>query len=153
MAFVGMLAGTTGSPGFYRAGTIGSELGGASVRTIGCLDVGLALVERPDASLLQLDVGNRCSHPEALDFAMIRIDGVRADGERRVVALQDPRHEIVPLHVGAGERGKELVRIDSGDLVRLSFDVDAIAPDTPHAHPASMHFARTSATVPWTAVL
>lgn len=155
MAFLGMVGGASTAPGMYRAGVIGQELGDASVRTLGCLDVGLAIIERPNAgSLLQLDVGNRCSHPEALDFSKVRISGSEYDHQLRTVALEDPRHEIVELHVGAGERGRELVRLENAHaLLHLSFEVDEIAPDAPHAHPAAVYFTRQSADDPWTAVL
>ena len=154
MGLLGMLAASSKGPGLYVGGTIGQELGDAAVRTVGCLDVGLALVERdPAQDLLQLHVGTRCNHPEALDFARVRIEAEGLDGSAREVKLEDPRGEIVMLHVGPGERGKELVRLNgAAGVVRISFDVNAIAPDVPQAHPAPVRFARESATVPWTAV-
>lgn len=158
MGLVGMVAGTSYSNGVYRADTIAHELGEPSVRTLGCLDVGLAIIDRDKAedygtSLIELHVGNRCNHPEALDFAQIRIEGSDPHGDRRIVTLDDPRREIVKLHVGAGERGKEKIRMNtSAGLVQLTFDLDRIAPDAKNVHPAPVSFTRSTCTSSWSAV-
>jgi hypothetical protein len=156
IGLLGVVAGAADSNGVYRPGTIAHELGDGSVRTLGCLDVGLRVIDRDAAwdngtSLIELHVGNRCGHPEALDFSKIRIEGTGPDGEIRTVALDDPRSEIVRLEVGPGERGKEKVRMNTSvGLVQLSFDLAEIAPDAPHSRPAPLAFRRNNAcSGPW----
>jgi len=115
--------------GPYRAGTLAEELGPERTRTLGCLDLALAM----DADLLDVHVGNRCGHPEVFDLSKVAID---ADPSRDV-SLDDPRSEIVPLHVGGAERGHERVRlVGAWGASRLCFRLEGVAPDAPDAHPS-----------------
>lgn len=133
----------------YRAETIAAELGPSSVRTIGCLDVGLAIYERDHRELVDVHVGNRCGHPESLDLGKLAIQGVDTAGRPRLITLHDPRNEIIPLHVGAAEKGRERFRMENAhDLTRLCFDLEAIAPDAPAARPAPLCFERHTGWLP-----
>jgi hypothetical protein len=129
--------------GPYRAETIATELGPTSVRTLGCLDVGLAVYQRGPNELLDVHVGNRCGYPEALEVKRLRIHGVDEEGVSHDVTLYDPKNEIVRLHVGGAERGKERLKLQGAhELTRLCFDLQAIAPDVPAARPAPLCLER-----------
>lgn len=139
--------------GPYLPHTLSRELGPSSVRTVGCLDVGFALNERDGAALLDLHVGNRCTHPEALDIRRLAMRGVDEQGEARTLALYDPREEIGRFHVGGSEKGRERLRLQiyregrleslgAETLSRLCFDLGAIADDSPEARPAPLCFQR-----------
>ena len=145
---VGLLmaaAGTAIDQGPYRAETMTAELGASSMRTLGCLDVGLALHERDARDLLDVHIGNRCGHPEALDLRRLTIRGVDGDGQSRTITLYDPHGEILPFHVGGAERGRERLRVENArDLTRLCFDLENIAPDAPAARPLPLCFDRKS---------
>lgn len=135
--------------GPYRPETIANELGPTSVRTVGCLDVGLAVYQRDANELLDVHVGNRCGYPEALDVRRLRIHGVDAEGVRHDVTLYDPKNEIVRLHVGGAERGKERLKlVGARDLTRLCFDLEAVAPDAPAARPAPLCLERGAGWTP-----
>jgi hypothetical protein len=151
-----LLLGAT-SPGPYRSETLAKELGPQSVRTIGCLDVGLVVFDRAIADsvlmeeMLDFHVGNRCGYPEAIDLRKLVIRGqvtlpshwANDPASKTDVALWDPRHEIRELNVGGAERGSERIRLDGAHFVeRLCFDFDRIAPDVPEARPAEMCFVR-----------
>jgi hypothetical protein len=140
VALLGLIGGAKDADGPYEAGTIAAELGPAAVRTLACLDVGLALTDmRSDTrsdTLLEMHVGNRCIHAEPFDLAQLVMRGKDASGNERVVSLVDPRHEIVHLHVGALERGHERIRLSALDhLEQLCFELGSIAPDAPEARP------------------
>jgi hypothetical protein len=138
-----LIAGGATAKGPYQAEALAAELGPGSVRTIGCLDVGLVVHERDGSELLDLHVGNRCIHPEELDVARLAMRGVDAQGNARAVVLSDPRKEIARLHVGGAEKGRERLRLEGADGVeRLCFDLEAIAPDAPAARPAPLCFER-----------
>jgi hypothetical protein len=136
---------TAHDQGPYLPETLASELGPASVRTIGCLDVGFAVHERDATELLDLHVGNRCAHPEALHVSRLAIRAVDERGESRAVTISDPRDEIAKYHVGGSERGRERLRLlNAKTLASLCFDLGAVAPDVPEAKPAPLCFRRES---------
>jgi len=136
-------AGSVLDQGPYHAETLATELGPTSVRTLGCLDVGLAVYRRGEAVLLDVHVGNRCSYPEALDVARLRIHGVDQEGGDHAVTLYDPKSELVRLHVGGAERGRERLKLQGArDLTRICFDLQALAPDAPSARPAALCLER-----------
>jgi hypothetical protein len=138
-----LVAGSARGVGPYQAETLATELGPGSVRTIGCLDVGVVIHERSGVDLLDLHVGNRCLHPEALDVARLTMRGVDDRGGARGVALSDPRHEVVRMHVGGAEHGRERFRLEGAHgLAGLCFHLEAIAPDVPGARPAPLCFER-----------
>lgn len=141
-----MVAQGSSDRGPYRAEAIAGTLGAASVRTLGCLDVGLAVHERNGSELLDVHIGNRCIHPEALDLAGLTVRGLGEGGGARAVMLSDPRSEITPMHVGGAEGGVERLRLEGAHgLDLLCFDVGHIAPDAPQARPAALCFERTPA--------
>jgi hypothetical protein len=143
MGLLGMLAGARSAEGPYRGGILAASLGPDSVRTLGCLDVGF-VVEQEGGELLDVYLGNRCVHSEALDLSKLILEA-SYENHRRWAALDDPRHEIVLLHVGGSERGKERIRIRQWGIDRLCLHVDEIAPDAHEARPAPVCFRRGSA--------
>lgn len=141
MGLLMVAAGAATDQGPYRPETIANELGPEAVRTLGCLDVGFALYERDGVDLLDVHIGNRCAHPEALDIRRLTFRGVDRAGATRSVTLYDPRSEIVRLQVGGAERGRERLKLEGANgLTRLCLDLEAIAPDAPEARPAALCF-------------
>lgn len=145
VGLVGAAIGSAGANGPYQAASLASILDPKAVRTLGCLDLGLDVFDADVGPIVDVYLGNRCGHPEALDLRELVIRGTRAaepDSERRVT-LRDPRGEIVRLSVGGSEAGRERIRIDNvGASDRLCFDVDRVAPDAPDSHPAPVCFDR-----------
>lgn len=141
---VGLLKYGSEAQGPYRAETIANELGPRSVRTLGCLDIGLEVFADETSDLLDVHLGNRCLDSEILDLRKLAIRGTDERGEaERDVAIRDPKNEIVPLHVGAAERGEEHFRLDNSlRSARLCFDLTRIAPDAPEARPERICFER-----------
>lgn len=135
MGLAGVIMGASDAKPPYEAGAITADLGAGAVRTLACLDVGLAISE--PRSLLEMHVGNRCVRAERFDLGQMAIRATAADGERRSVSLVDPRQEIVRKHVAAMERGHERIPLSGlGDVTRVCFDVAAVATDAPDARPA-----------------
>jgi len=122
--------------GPYLPETLARELGEGHVRTVGCLDVGFVMHDRRERELLDLHVGNRCTHPEALDVRRLTIRGVGEEGASRAIVISDPRGEIERYHVGGSERGKERLRLEGARaLSRVCFHLEGLAPDVPSARP------------------
>jgi hypothetical protein len=147
LGFLGVVVGT-GASGPYQAETIAKELGPASVRTLGCLDVGFVPFERGEHELVDLHVGNRCGHPEQLDLRRLAIRAYDSQSQEHDVALHDPRDEIASFHVGGSDRGYERIRLETPPghvVVRLCFEVERIAPDAPESRAARMCFRRANA--------
>jgi hypothetical protein len=142
MGLLGVVA-SVDDKGPYAAGTLANALGPSAVRTVGCLDVGLAISDRNESELLDVHVGNRCSVPEALDLARLSIRGTDRAGEVRPVTLQDRRGEIAVLHVGGAESGRERILLEGAHgMEQLCFELGAIAPDAPEARPTPLCFRR-----------
>jgi hypothetical protein len=145
MGLLGLVSGGAAARGPYLPETIAREIGPASMRTIGCLDVGLVPFQRDGRELVDLHVGNRCGHPEALDMRRVVIRGYSESGASLDVTLSDPRGEIDLLHVGGSEQARERIGLENGAAARrLCFHVDRIAPDAPSARPAPLCFDRTT---------
>ena len=141
LGLAGLVLGASDAQAPYQSGAIAAELGSAAVRTLACLDVGLAIHEQ--RSLLELDVGNRCVHGEPFDMGRVVIHATDAEGAERTVSFVDPRHEIVRLHVGAMERGHERIRLEGlYDVARICFDLTAVATDAPDARPPPICLGR-----------
>lgn len=126
----------------YHAETLVEELGPRSVRTIGCLDVGLVPFTRSGRDQVDLHIGNRCGYPEAIDLRAAVITGYSETGTPVDVAFHDPRHEIVLLHLGGAERGYERLALEQspGNARRLCFDLSRIDPDARAAEPTPICF-------------
>ena len=137
MGLAGVIIGARDAKPPYASGAIASDLGPGAVRTLACLDVGLAIsAPRP---LLEMHVGNRCVHAERFDLGRLVIHATGEDGAERPVALVDPRQEIVPMHVGPLERGHERIALSGlDDVTRICFDITAVATDAPHARPPAI---------------
>jgi len=147
MGLAGVVAGSAKSHGPYRGNELVTELGAGSVRTMGCLDVGLAIEDRPKGEHLTAHVGNRCAHAEAIDLKRLGLTAFDGESAPVGVTLSDPRSEIVELHVGPAERGHEHIRLaknESARLARVCFDLRGIAPDAPDATPAPICLVRSA---------
>ena len=143
IGFLGVIgAGMANGP--YAPETIAKELGPQAARTMGCLDVGFVPHERGGQQLLDFHVGNRCPEPIAVDLRGVVLAAETADGRQVPVKLHDPRTELVVVHIGASERGRERLRIDgAGEVLdRLCLDVQRLAPDAPSSHPPALCFRR-----------
>lgn len=143
--FVGVVVGSGNAQGPYMQNAIAAELGPSRVRTLGCLDVGVEpLGDRSD--VIDLHMGNRCTHPEPVDIAKLGVRIDEGDGVEHDAAVYDPRGEVTLLHVGGAERGRERLRIDRmSHAQRVCFSFGAIAPEAPDARPLPMCFRRGTA--------
>lgn len=110
------------------------DLDPRAVRTLGCLDVGAAVLAPAhdgDAALLLLRVGNRCLHPERFDLRAARFYGVTGEGETRPLLPVDPRGELVALQVDAATNGREKIRLrgpEPGVMRRVCVDFGRTVP-------------------------
>jgi hypothetical protein len=141
---IGVVVGSGNAQGPYIQNSLAAELGPTRVRTLGCLDVGIEpLGDRSD--VVDVHMGNRCTHPEPIDLAKLGVT-VRKheyEGVARDAAVWDPRNEVIPLHVGGAERGRERIRIDGMSTAqRVCFSFGSIVPDAPDARPLPMCFRR-----------
>ena len=143
MGLAAVIAGSATSPPAYRGNDLARELGPGHVRTLGCIDVGLKVEERPKGEHLELLLGNRCAHPEAIDMRRARITGYDFEGNALDVALSDPRGEIEELHLGAAERAREIIRLERARrLKKICFDLKKVAPDADDARPDPLCLVR-----------
>jgi hypothetical protein len=146
MGFLGAVAGSAFDQGPYLPRTLADELGSPSVRTLGCLDVGLDVRGTRGGETLDVHVGNRCGHPERFDLKKLAVHAVDESGREREVTLRDPRSEVVIRHVGGAEHGRERFRLDVegglSPLRRMCFDLGSVAPDSREARPAPLCFDR-----------
>lgn len=101
-----------------------------AIRSVGCLDVGLAVrppVRDEDAALLVLRVGNRCMRPVRFDLRAATLVGT-VDGQLTAATLVDPRDEIHAVHVEPGAQGLEKIRVAApGRLEGLCVDLSRTA--------------------------
>jgi hypothetical protein len=142
MGLAALAMGADQSSGPYQAGAIAADLGPDSVRTLACLDVGLAMDDER-GPLLVTHVGNHCVHAEPFALDRIVLHAKDREGKGRDVTLHDPRREIQRLHVGALERGRERVRLDGLDGVeQICFELAGVAPDAPQARTSPICFSR-----------
>ncbi|MBI2392185.1 MAG: hypothetical protein HYV09_21535 [Deltaproteobacteria bacterium] len=137
LGLLGFAVGACGPAG-YSSGALAraGDVDARSVRSVGCLDVALALrqpAHAGDAALLVVRVGNRCVRPVAFDLRQASIVAHDAEGDSTPLKLVDPRDEIGLLHVDAAAQGVEKVRLSRGDaegeLRRVCVDVSRTVPD------------------------
>ena len=139
IGLAGLVLGASKSNGAYQPGAIAAENGPDYVRTLACLDIGLAIHDDHGLDLLDMDVGNRCVHGEPFDLKEMLIRAHDANGDARTVELVDPRHEIVFVHIGALERGHERIRLTGLDEVEeVCFELTRVVPDAPHTRSAPL---------------
>lgn len=109
----------------------------AAVRALGCLDVGVTPVRHGDRLALDVRVGNRCPWEQPFAIASIVI----RDSAGQPLHMQDPRGELVLVHVDPGTEGRALVALDRSAPVRVCVDVSNTAPAAPQAVVAPVCFA------------
>ena len=146
LGLFGVAAFAPTAPGPYLPETLANELGLESVRTIGCVDVGLSVDTTTRGDFVDVHLGNRCTRPEKIDLRRLAVLGGTESGHDRDVALSDPKSELVPLHIAGSTRGRERFFLSgSGGTSGLCFDLTRIAPEVPAAHPAPLCFERRDA--------
>lgn len=103
-------------------------------RSLGCLEVAFGArppVHHDDAALLVTRFGNTCLHPTPFDLRSVRITGIDSAGHSVSLTLVDPRDEVQLLHLDAGARGIEKVRLHADTHVEvrtLCLDLTAVSP-------------------------
>jgi hypothetical protein len=109
--------------------TAESGLDPRAVRAMGCLDVGLSVRGPADAPILRAKVGNGCVEPAALDLGRLVVTARDESGAERALGIDDPRAEVVPLHLDARREMTEGFRLVGfeGRIARLCVDLRGIA--------------------------
>ncbi|MGZ3418593.1 MAG: hypothetical protein ACXVEF_13090 [Polyangiales bacterium] len=100
-----------------------------AVRAMGCLDVGLSVRGPADAPILRAKVGNGCVQPAAIDLGRLMVIARDESGAERPLAIDDPRGEVVPLHLDARREMVEAFKLVGTEkpVVRLCVDLRGIA--------------------------
>lgn len=98
--------------------TASGEIAEEAMRQGPCVDLGLALSGRGEVSPLVLltRFGNKCSEAARIDLGRVRVEAWVRD-ERTTLYLDDPRGEVVPLHLETTTMGTE--RFKLGPLVNF----------------------------------
>jgi len=138
---LGLLPGCSAPP--YVPGTLLAapqcanepEQASAAVRTVGCLDVRVALacnrVVAPNRPLVAFTFGNRCGAPVAVDFTRIRVTARDPYAGDEPMTVFDPRSEIHPGILGAHAGGREVLEFDRPEENRpftsLCLDLNSLA--------------------------
>jgi hypothetical protein len=83
-----------------------------AVRRGSCIDLGVALAGRGEVSPLQMLVrfGNRCPEAARIDLARVRIEATVKD-QTQTLYLDDPRGEVVPMHLETEAMGTERFKL------------------------------------------
>jgi hypothetical protein len=107
-----------------------------AVRAMGCVDVGVSVRGPADAPILRTKIGNGCVEPALVDLGRLVVTARDEKGIERPLVIDDPRAEVVPLHLDARREMKEGFRLvgAEGRITRLCVDVRGIAwskTDTP----------------------
>lgn len=100
-----------------------------AVRAMGCLDVGISVRGPADAPILRSKVGNGCVEPALLDLGRLVVTARDEKGVERPLMIDDPRAEVVPLHLDARREmteGFKLVGAE-GRISRLCVDLRGVA--------------------------
>src|SRR5262249_44714816 len=96
---------------------------------LGCVDLAVAQVERPDApgTVVQYTFGNRCDHRVGVDLATVSARGRTASGVELPLTAFDPRGELRPLDMIARWAGRELSAYRGAEpVVAICVDVGGV---------------------------
>jgi len=122
----------------YRAGGLAAD-GSAEVHRLGCVDVGLAIGRRPEATgpVVIISLGNACKHSVAVDLSALHVVGGNDRGHTVAMVAYDPDREIEPLRIDGLVQGDEWIEYQPtgsiDELAWLDVDVGAVIPDEPIA--------------------
>jgi hypothetical protein len=128
-----------------------------------CLDLAASFRSHPDFDSRHLVMavwfGNRCTTPVPMDLSAISVVAHMASGETVRLGLDDPRHQIRPLHLEASGHDGEAILLTparrSGsrdEIVEICVDLHAVGStqsQQPTAPPACIAHSRGT---PWPAV-
>ncbi len=117
------------------------EVDARTVRALGDVELAFALryVGSSDgAPLLTIWLRNASVTPVAIDLGRLRVRGLTANGSR-ALQLHDPRGEVEPLHLDAGARGHEKIRladvgVKEGALRQICLDPSPVFTEYVVAH-------------------
>jgi hypothetical protein len=78
---------------------------------------------------LRTKLGNGCLEPALFDVTRFVIRGIEEDGADRSLAIDDPRQELVALHVDGRRRAVEAFRLLGArkPMTKLCIDVRGVA--------------------------
>ncbi len=111
----------------YRPGSLVGEN-----HTYGCVDLAVrsAWPSEAEGPVIELELGNRCSHSTPIDLRQLRVVGIDRFGERVALIPYDPNHEIAAVRIYANTQGWEHLEYHLpemfgaiGELSRLEVDV------------------------------
>ncbi len=118
----------------YRSGQIASETQ-AQVTQLGCLEVGVLVGHRPEATgpVVVVYLGNRCDHSVPVDLSALHVVGGDEQGATVPLVPYDPDREIGPRRLDGRTEGSEWIEYPAqiDHLAWLDVDVGAIALDEP----------------------
>ncbi len=143
----------------YQARSILHEgdIDARAMRTLGCVDVGFGLrFVGNEAPMLRTRFGNRCPEPVVFDLTRVRIvghSGHSGTDKTRALAFDDPRAEVVTLHLDGVTEGMEKLRLvddgkAGGALDAICIHVDELVPEAPDTHAGPVCFARPATASP-----
>jgi hypothetical protein len=98
----------------------------------GCLEVAFGVhapIRADDAALLVVRVGNTCLKPAPFDLKSVGFYTLDSTGQKVQLTLADPRDELMPMHIDAGAKGIEKVRLEGPlDVSTVCIDLQTVAP-------------------------
>lgn len=123
VVLVGMIVPVLLACGFfapYAPGrlTAAGDMSEDAVRRGACVDLGVALSGRGEVSplLLLVRFGNRCPEAARVDLSRVHVEAT-VQGKTEVLYLDDPRGEVVPMHLETITMGTE--RFKLGPMVNF----------------------------------
>ncbi len=96
---------------------------------LGCLDLAVAQIERPEApgTVVQYTFGNRCDHRVGVDLATVSARGTTASGAQIPLVAFDPRGELRPIEMIARWGGRERIAYRGAEpVVAVCVDVGGV---------------------------
>jgi hypothetical protein len=122
----------------YGPGGLATD-GLAEVHRLGCVDVGLGMGRRSEATgpVLVISLGNACEHSVAVDLSALHVVGGNDRGQTVAMVAYDPDHEIEPRRIDGLVQGDEWIEYQTTgsieELAWLDVDVGAVVPEEPSA--------------------
>lgn len=156
---LGLLVLTACGPAAYSPRGVLSEpdVDAGTYRNLGCLDLAFGLrppLGHDDVALLVVRVGNTCLKPTPFDLRGTTITAIDREGAVQTLTIADPRDEIRLLHLDAGARGVEKVRLRGTaptELVSICIDIGGVSPGSSQPPGPPFCFRPSPAGAQWTA--